>query len=161
MAEEWNLKKLKETYKIFQGKYELPSFDKLNEDFQVEKSAEYETDFILREIREIITNKFLNYLRFIESILNPSNSPMFMFAVVKTLGNKERETLSDLYKKIAKIEIDLIELDLEYSEKKEAESIKKYYETWQIIKKDFIEIVEVIKKNWDVKEENGKGNYLG
>ena len=161
MTEEWNLNKLKETYKVFQRKYELPLFEKINEDFQIEKAAECETDFILREVREIITNKFLNYLRFIESILNPSNSPMFMFAIVKTLGTKEKEKLSELYKKIAKIEIDLIELDLEYSEKKEAEAIKKYYEVWQNIKKDFMGIVDVIKKNWDTKiEENGKG-YFG
>jgi hypothetical protein len=84
-----------------------------------------------------------------------------MFAVVKTLGTNERETLSNLYKKIAKIEIDLIELDLEYSEKKEAETIKKYYETWQDIKKEFLGIVDVIKKNWDNKIETDKGNYLG
>lgn len=161
MAEEWNLKKLKEIYFDFSKQYNLPLFEKLNEDFQIEKAAEFETDFVLREIREIITNKFLNYLRFVESILNPSNTPMFMFAVVKTLGNKEREKLSDLYKKIAKIEIDLIEFDLEYSEKKEAEAIKKYYEIWQAIKKDFIEIVKVIKNNWDNKEEKDKGNYLG
>jgi len=161
MAEKWDLEQLKETYKILQEKYGLPDFDQLNTEFQIEKVAEYETDFILKEIREITTNKFLNYLRFIESILNPSNSPMFMFAIVKTLGTKERETLSEMYKKIAKIEIDLIELDLEYSETKEADSIKKYYEMWRGIKKELLEIVEVIKKNWDVKEENGKGNYLG
>jgi hypothetical protein len=52
-------------------------------------------------------------------------------------------------------------LDVEYSEKKEAEAIKKYYEMWQDIKKEFLEIVEVIKKNWDTKiEDNGKG-YFG
>ncbi|MDD5012339.1 MAG: hypothetical protein PHQ66_01695 [Candidatus Nanoarchaeia archaeon] len=161
MLNEWNLKQLKETYSSLGEKYNLPSFEKLNGDFQIEKVAEYETDFVLREIRENITAKFLNYLRFIESLINPSNGPMFMFAVIKTLGAREKEKLSELYKKIAKIDVDLIELDLEYSEKKEAEAIKKYYEMWQEIKKELIEIVSVIKNNWDVKEENGKGNYLG
>jgi hypothetical protein len=81
--------------------------------------------------------------------------------VIKTLGVREKEKLSELYKKIAKVDVDLIELDLEYSEKKEAEAIKKYYEMWQDIKKELLEIVDVIKKNWDAKQENGKGNYLG
>jgi len=159
--DEWNLEKLKESYKPFHKKYNLPTFEELNEDFQIEKVAEYETDFVLKEIRETITNKFLNYLRFIESLLNPSNGPMFMFAVIKTLGEKEKEKLTEMYKKIAKIDIELVELDLEYSEKKEAESVKEYYETWQEMKKELLEIVDVIKKNWDSKEENGKGNYLG
>ncbi len=156
-----DLKKLKENYEFFREKYNLPFFEKINEDFQVEKISEYETDFVLREIRENITTKFLNYIRFVESLINPSNGPMFMFAIIKTLGIKEREKLSELYKKIAKADIDLIELDLEYSEEKEADAIKKYYEMWQDIKKELLEIVSVIKKNWDVKEENGKGNYLG
>lgn len=161
MVDEWTLEKLKQEYKIFENKYNLPSFEKLNEDFQIEKVAEYETDFILREIRENITGKFLNYLRFIESLINPTNGPMFMFAVIKTLGAKEKENLTELYKKIAKIDVDLVELDLAYSENKEADAIKKYYEMWQEIKKGLLEIVDVIKKNWDAKEENGKGNYLG
>ncbi|OGJ12444.1 hypothetical protein A3K82_02800 [Candidatus Pacearchaeota archaeon RBG_19FT_COMBO_34_9] len=161
MEKEFDLKKLKEDYSVFQGKYELPSFEKLNEDFQIEKVAEHETDFVMREIRECISEKFLNYLRFIESILNPSNGPMFVFALTKTLGLKEREKLVELYKKIAKVDIDLLELDLEYSEEKEADSIKKYYTIWQEIKKEFLEIVSVIKKNWDAKiEDSGKG-YFG
>ena len=41
------LEKLKADYKIFQAKYSLPNFDELNEDFQIEKISESETDFIL------------------------------------------------------------------------------------------------------------------
>jgi hypothetical protein len=161
MSENFDLTKLKEAYNKFQLKYDLPSFEKLNEDFQIEKATEYETDFVLREIRKYITDKFFNYLRFIESILTPNNAPMFVFAITKTLGIKEREKLIELYKKIAKVDVDLIELDIEYSEEKEAKSIKEYYFMWQNIKKDFLELVAVIKKNWDNKiEDSGKG-YFG
>lgn len=161
MEKESNLKKLKENYKILEEKYNLPSFEKLNEEFQIEKIAEFETDFILREIREIITTKLINYLRFIESLINPSNGPMFMFAVVKTLTINEKEKLSELYKKIAKADMDLIKLDLEYSEENEVEAIKKYFDMWQEIKKELLEIIEVIKKNWDAKIEDSEKGYFG
>jgi hypothetical protein len=161
MKNEFNLAKLKGDYKKLQEKHNLPSFEKLNEDFQIEKATEAETDFILKEVRKSVTDKFFNYLRFIESILTPSNAPMFVFAITKTLGTKDREKLIELYKKIAKVDIDLIELDIEYSEEKEADAIKKYYEMWQDIKKELLEIVGVIKKNWDTKiEDSGKG-YFG
>jgi hypothetical protein len=161
MTEKFDLAKLKENYRKLQAKHNLPSFDNLNEDFQIEKVAESETDFILKEVRTCITDKFFNYLRFIESILTPNNVPIFVFAITKTLGQKEREKLMELYKKIAKIDVDMIELDLQYSEEKEAKSVKTYYEMWQEIKKELIGIVNVIKKNWDVKiEDSGKG-YLG
>jgi len=161
MSEKFDLTKLKQQYKVMQEKYSLPSFDELNRDFQIEKATEYETDFILREIRRYVTDKFFNYLRFIESILTPNNAPMFVFAITKTLGIKEREKLIELYKKIAKVDIDLIELDIEYSEEKEAGSIKKYYEMWKSIKNELLEIVEVIKKNWDAKLEDNSKGYFG
>jgi len=161
MSEKFDLTHLKEAYRILQIKYDLPSFEQLNEDFQIEKAAESETDFVLREVRRYVTDKFFNYLRFIESILTPTDAPMFVFAITKTLGMKDREKLIELYKKIAKVNIDLIELDIEYSEEKEAKSIKEYSSMWQNIKKEFLEIVDVIKKNWDNKlEDNGKG-YFG
>lgn len=161
MDKKSDLEQLKESYKPFQEKYKLPSFKLLNEDFHIEKIAESETEFLLREIRVCITEKFFNYIRFVESILNPSNAPMFVFAMTKTLGVKEREKLMELYKQLAKVDVDLIELDLEYSEEKEAKSINEYYLFWQKIKKEFLEIVNVIKKNWDNKvEDNGKG-YFG
>jgi hypothetical protein len=96
MEKQFDLTKLKEAYSKFQAKYSLPSFEQLNEDFQIEKAAELETDFVLREIRRYITDKFFNYLRFIESILTPNNPPMFVFAITKTLGTKDREKLIEL-----------------------------------------------------------------
>jgi len=161
MSEKFDLDKLKEKYRAMQEKYNLPSFDELNKDFQIEKATEYETDFILREVRRYVTDKFFNYLRFIESILTPNNAPMFVFAITKTLGVKEREKLIELYKKIAKVDIDLIELDIEYSEEKEANSIKKYHEMWKSIKNELLEIVDVIKKNWDAKLEDNSKGYFG
>jgi len=161
VEKKFDLAELKERYNLFQVKYNLPSFEKLNEDFQIEKAAEYETDFILREVRRYVTDKFFNYLRFIESILTPNNAPMFVFAITKTLGIKDREKLIELYKKLAKVDVDLIELDIQYSEEKEANSIKKYCEMWQGIKKELMEIVDVIKKNWDTKIEDNENGYFG
>lgn len=155
------LEKLKDDYRKFQEKYSLPNFEQLNQDFQIEKIAESETDFLLREVRKYVTDKFFNYLRFIESLINPSNSPMFVFAIAKTLSVSDKEKLAEIYKKITKIEIDFIDLDLNYSEEKEADSIKNYSKLWNEIKKELSEIVEVMKKNLDNKiEDNGKG-YFG
>ncbi len=161
MDNKFDLAQLKENYKKLQERYNLPSFEKLNEDFQIEKATESETDLILREVRKYVTDKFFNYLRFIESILTPTNAPMFVFAITKTICGKDRERLTELYKKIAKVDIELIELDIEYSEEKEANAIKKYYEMWQDIKKELMELVGVIKKNWDNKIEDNSKSYFG
>jgi len=161
MVEEFNLKNLKEKYSILQNKYDLPSFEEMNNEFQIEKIAEFETDLILKEARKYIIDKLFGYLRVLESIITPSNAPMFVFAMAKALGIEERQRVIELYKKISKLEVEIIRLDLEYSEQKEADAIKKYYLFWKELKKEFIEIMEIINKNWDNKvEENGKG-YFG
>jgi len=161
MTEKSDLEKLKEDYKEIQKKYNLPIFEELNKDFQIEKVAEVETDFLIREVRKFIADKFSNYLRFIEAILQPVNAPMFVFSIIKSIGAEEKKRLTEVYKKLVKNEVRLIELDTEFVEKKEAEFVKESYKIWQEIKKDILEVVEVIKKNWDNKFETNSRGYFG
>ena len=161
MAEKSDLENLKKDYEKIQRKHDLPSFEEFNKDFQIEKVAEVKTDFLVREIRKFMADKFSNYLRFIEAVLQPVNTPMFIFSIIKSIGAEEKKKLTDIYKKLVKIEVRLIELDIKFFEEKEVEFIKESYEVWQEIKKDMLEIIESIKKNWDNKSEvNGKG-YFG
>ena len=155
------LEELKKDYKKIQKIYELPDFDSLNRDFQIEKVAESETDYLIREIRKYIADKLSNYLRFIETILNPVNAPIFVFSVIKSLGINEKNKLSETYKELAKFEVTLIKLDMNFSEEKEAEFIRNSYETWQKIKKDVLDVVEIMEKNWDNKFETNGRNYFG
>ncbi|MBA7660405.1 hypothetical protein ES703_68407 [subsurface metagenome] len=161
MTEKSDLEKLKEDYKEIQKKYNLPIFEELNKDFQIEKVAEVETDFLIREVRKFIVDKFSNYLRFIETILQPVNAPMFVFSIIKSIGAEEKRRLTEVYKKLVKNEVRLIELDIEFVEKKEVEFVKESYKIWQEIKKDILEVVEVIKKNWDNKFETNNKGYFG
>ena len=155
------LEKLKKDYSIIQKKYSLPSFEELNMDFGIEKAADSETDYLIREVRKFMSDKLSNYLRFIERLLQPSNVPIFVFSIIKTLGVEEKNKLSEIYKKLAKVEVSLICLDLEFDEKKEAEFVINTFGFWQEIKKDLIEIIECIKCRWDSKSESNNKGYFG
>ncbi len=161
MAKESDLGNLIKEYKKIQNKHGLPDFGKLNEDFQIEKIAEFKTMLLIREIRKFMADKFSNYLKFIEEILHPVSSQMFVFSIIKSLSSEEKTKLTEIYKKLVKIEVGLIELDLEFFEKKEADFIKETYILWQEIKKEILCVLDKIKKNWDAKiEDSGKG-YFG
>jgi len=161
MEKEKSLEKLKEKYLEIQEKFGLPDFDELNREFQIEKICVEETDYLIREIRKFLADKFSNYMRFVEALLNPSNSPLFVFSIVKSFRANDKKDLQEIYKKFAKIEIDLVEIDLDFSEEKEAEFIKENYKVWKSIRKSLLEIIETVKKNWDNKfEDNAKG-YFG
>jgi len=155
------LEEMKKKYQGLQKKYNLPDFEKLNKDFQIEKAAESETDFLIREIRKFVGDKMMNYFKFIESLLNPVNSPMFVFSIIKLIDSEEKKKLSEIYKELMKKEVKFIELDLEFDEKREAEFIKESYYSWQEIKKDILKIIENINRKWDNKSEVNNKGYFG
>lgn len=156
-----NLDLFKEDYKDVQKQFDLPNFEELNQDFQIEKIADIETDYLLREIRKMMADKIGNYLRFIETLLNPSNVPMFVYTMIKNFENNDKELLSELYKKLAKIETNLVRLDLQYNEQAEAEFIKSNFTLWQEAKTSLIQLMDKVDEKWDNKTVNNGKNYFG
>ncbi len=159
--EESKLQELKEKYKELKKEYNLPEFNDLNREFLIEKVAEAETDFLIREIGRVMSEKFSNYLRFIEMMLNPVNSPMFVFSIIKAIGEEEKKKLSEIYKELTKIELDMIEIDTDFSEKKQADFINSSYKSWLNVKKDFLSIISRVKENWQSKKSSNNNGYFG
>jgi hypothetical protein len=156
-----NLEELRRSYEKLKSKYDLPDFSELNELFDIEE-IDVETEFLLRRVRRVIADKMTGYLRFIEIILNPSNSPLFFFKLIKKLDNKDRDVLSDLYEELGKVEVETIALDLEHSEKKEAEFIKEMYNLFNNkVKNEFLEVIKKFFENNDSKKKETNGSYFG
>ena len=161
MEKEYNLETLKQEYKKIQEKHNLPSFEELNEDFNIEKASEVKVELLIREIRRFIADKLSNYMRFAEAVLNPVNVQMFVYSLIKSLDVQEKEKLTEIYKKLSKNELKLIELDIAYSEEKEALFIRESYVMWQEMKKDLLDVIEKANKNWDNKVESKNKDYFG
>ncbi len=159
--EKSSLENLKKDYLVLQKRYKLPSFQEINEEFDIEKVAENETECLLREIRKSVMEKIIAYLRFIEMLLNPSNAPLFFFALVKGLTSQDKRILEKLYDKLGSLEIEVIELDCNYSEKDEADFIKKLFTEWKSVKDDMLKLVEVLRRNWNQKSGKNDKGYLG
>ena len=159
--EESNLEEFKKDYLEIQRKYDLPNFEELNQDFHIEKLADVETDYLIREIRKMVTDKFANYLRFIETFLHPSNAPMFVLSIVKLINVEDKKKLVEIYEKLAKSEMKVVELDLEFSEDKDVSFVKNSFNLWQEIKKDLLIFVRKIESNWDIKVPTNGKNYFG
>lgn len=159
--EDFNLEKLKKEYEILKNKYNLPEFPELNELFDIEE-VEGETDYLLRKIRRAISEKSSGYLRFAETILNPSNAPMFFFKLVKKLDSEDKEFLTKVYDILGNFEIEIISLELDYSEEKEAQFIKKVFNIFhKEIKDNLLKIVKKLEENGDNKKSESNGSYFG
>jgi hypothetical protein len=163
MAEDryFSLEELKKEYEKFKDRYNLPDFSELNELFDIEE-IEGETDFLLRKMRRAISEKTSGYLRFIETILNPSNAPMFFFKLVKKLNEEDKEFLTKVYDILGNFEIEILSLELDYSEEKEAEFIKKVFNVFnQEIKIKFLEIIKRLENGDNDKKRESNGSYFG
>ncbi len=159
---EFSLSDLKKEYVKFQKKYfKLPDFKILNQDFGIESIAGSETDLLIREIRKHIVDKILTYLRFTEMFLNPQNTPIFFLNLAKGLNQEDKKCLYHIYDKLGKLEIEVLEIDNEYSEKAEVEFIVKATKEWQTIKKEMNRLVESFKRSWSQKAGKKDKNYFG
>jgi hypothetical protein len=155
-----NLEQLKKQYSKLQKQYQLPNFSELNKQFDVEE-IDVETDFLLRKIRRNIAEKVAGYMRFIEIILNPQNTPLFLFKLIKKLESKDKEDLTKLYEKLGAFEIKLVSLDLDYNEKNEADFITKCFELFnQEIKTNLLALTEKMSNGNDNSKTNG-ASYFG
>jgi hypothetical protein len=158
-----SLNELKSKYEIFRKKYNLPVFYELNKIFDIEE-LDSEGDFLVRKIRRYISEKLGGYMRFIEILLNPSNSPIYFFKLIKKLDDNDREVLNKMYESLGKIEIETISLDLDYNEEKEAEFIKKLYKMYnEEIKAVLLEVLKKLEngENEKKKEQSPDGSYFG
>lgn len=159
--EKFNLKKLKENYEILRKKHALLSFEEMNQEFFIEKLAESETDILIRELRKQVGDRLANYMRFMETLLNPVNVPMFVFSVVKTLSLEDKQKLSEMYNILAKKEIEFIKLDIKFSEEDEIKFLKESIEIWKLIQKDFSKIILNVESKFDDKAEVKTRDYFG
>ena len=159
---ERNLKDLKKEYSVLQKKYKLPSFEQLNLNFDVERAVEHETDFLLRRIRRIIGDRITAYSRFAEVILNPNNAPIFFFKLIKKLETKDREILNEVYEALGKLEFEVLNLDLDYDEKKESDFIKKTFELFSNdIRQKLLGIIKKLSNEDNGDKKESSRSYFG
>ncbi len=158
---EFNLDEVKKRYRELEKKYNLPPFEELNKNFYIEKIADSETDFMTREIRRFISDKIYNYLRFVETLINPANAPMFIFSAIKLLTPDDKKKLNEIYRKLSEIDLDLIRLDISSTEEEDVNFIMGALASWNQIKNDLSEIVKRINAVAENKEEKTSSGYFG
>lgn len=155
------LEKLKADYEKSRKKYNLPAFQLLNEEFEIERIAEHETELLLREIRKAITEKAIAFLRFLELMINPSAAPFFLLSVIKHLNASDKKVVNEIYRKVCEFEIKAIALDMKYSEKAEAEFIKYASCKWQEMHPEFQELSKAIGIAWNASFDRKERSYFG
>jgi len=135
---------LKKQYEPLSKKHKIPDFNKLNEDFEIDK-IDRETDFLLRLIRKSMMEKIINSLGFVEMLLNPVNAPRLYLGYIKSISQEDKEKIDKIYESLADLSLSSLSLELSSDENKEAELIQKIYSKWNELKPDFKKIMDDMK----------------
>jgi hypothetical protein len=148
-------------YNLLKEKYGLPEFDLIARDFDAEKILEKETNFIVREVRIAISEKISSYLNLFETLINPSAPPIFIFSVLRNLNSENKETIKRIYKRLSKLQVEVMKLDTIYDESREVLYVKKALKEWQNLKVEIYDLIENFEKG--LEEDNGSKNrgYFG
>lgn len=151
--------RIKEEYHKFELKYKLPSFGKIDNEFEI--SAIEEIRFLLREVRRKIVEKIEIYCKILESILQPETSVCDMYEC-SVITEEDKERLFNLYRKLMFFNRFSIETFVDETDEKSSEFINLVWKDWPEINKEFSFFVKKIKDSWlediDVKTQLG---YLG
>lgn len=156
-----NLEKLREKYELLKKKYGLPEFKFTNDNFEIENIDVKETELLAKMIRKHITEKIFYVLRSLEMFLNPQNAPLFIFDIIKSFSEPEKQLIKALYSKLSQYEIEAFGLEAGYNEKKEAEFIKKFSEDWKDISEDLNKLYVCMKENHKKESKKQNKSYLG
>ncbi len=153
---------LKKAYGAFAQQYRLPPFRIMNEYFEIEK-IEKESDSLLRVVRKVMMEKIVNSLGFVEMLLTSINAPRTYHAYIKTMSSDDRKNLELLYWNLSQLSMDSLALEIETSEKAEADLIKKICTTWGEIRPLFRDIMHHMQQLSGEKQTNVKRerSYFG
>jgi len=149
----------KNKYNELEKKFSLPSYEELNNDFEI--SSIEEEAFLLRAVRRKIAEKLDIYSKIIEQILMPESNQASILEC-QLFSQEEKNKIYSLFKRIMYFDRMSIETSINETEEKTAEFINKFYKEWNSIKEQLKIIFSELKQGW-TKEFNFKedNNYLG
>lgn len=156
-----DLEKLKRNYEFKRVLFNLPNYEEMAKEFEIEKVSEKETEFLLREIRRTMIEKISAYIHLFETILSPSSGSLLIFSILKNLTEEDKKRIKEIYKKLTKIQISSIKLDTSYNEKSESDFVKEINTLWKEIKNPIIELFEKFENNFETEIPNGNNCYFG
>ncbi len=149
---------LKKAYGELAAKHKLPDFKELNENFEIDR-IDKESDCLLHVIRKAMMDKIANAMNFLDMLLNPMNAPRVYLTYVKSMNAEDKKVVEGMYSSLSELVIDALSLEIEYSERGEAEMIKKIASKWEDVKTPFKQILESMKHPHAV--EKKERSYFG
>ena len=156
------MKDLKERYVALQKNYKLPSFEELNNEFELlSLPALEEIPKPLSFIRRRINDRIAWACNLIQIIIQP-NPGSFITMYESGLFDKiEKNKMSQLLKELMILERESLCIDVDGTEEQDAQYILTITKVWPQHKKELRKIGETLKQGWREERKAVQSSYLG
>jgi len=148
----------RELYEALKTKYELPDFEELDYEMELDLS---ETRFLLRAIRDRITETVHSHAKQLEEALQPESSLSKLYEC-QYIDEEYKKEIFDIYRTLKAIERYSHELSIDNSEENNAKFIMASFKEWTELKPRLKKFYVKMKDSW--KEEIDSKNiqeYFG
>lgn len=140
-------------------KYKLPSFEEINEDFELDFIKEKQ--FILRQIRRRMNEKVIFFCKIIEGLLYPTQQHIINATEIQNFSDDKKNKINKIHKELMYYERESLLLDVAPEDKKDAEFINNVFHFWKKVKGDVKDIVRTMQESWRKEYISKKDNYFG
>ncbi len=151
---------IKSEYDVLIKKHKLPSFNKLDEEFEIRALEENRSGRPVKAIIRVMANKLRNFLEMLDPVVNPNPNSIHSMMAVNNLSESIRKEMFNFYKKIGSLYQECLFYDLE-DDDKAAIFIKKLWKQWDKIKQTQKRYMKLIIATWDKELPKQKAGYHG
>ena len=142
-------------------KYKLPSFAKLDKEFEIRALEENRSGRPVKAIIRVIAGRLRNFLESLDAIVNPNPNSAYSMIAVNGLDNKTKEEIFEFYKKLAALYQKCALYEMEEDEQT-AKFIKDFWKQWPALKETEKKFLKKLISTWNNKEEKeSKSGYHG
>lgn len=148
----------KKLYDELKKEYSLPVFEEMNSNFDIGKIRR-DSGNLLRDIRRVMIEKIVYYIRLVELMINPSQASPIMLMLLKEISSEDRKTMDSVLNSFVELEIEAHKLDVIPSDSEEAKLVNKVYSVWNKSKQEVLSLVKILERNHGKKPQvsNKKG----
>ena len=155
---------VKKEYESLRKKYDLPDYDKLDNEFEFLYIGEIkEIRFPLRFIRRRINDKIALICNMVQTLLQPNPGSIINLQESSFLSKEDKLRYTQLLKDLMETERTSLRLDFDFDERKDANFIKEAFKKWNEYKQEIVKLTDKLIEGWkklEIKKEQ-KDRYFG
>ena len=133
-------------YAKLSKKYKLPKFKDIDAEFEI--SSLDNEKFLIKNILRSISEKLEFYIEVIGSLVHPDGSSISSMYEIRFFSEDEKNDMYNLFKRLMKIDRNVIELVLKNDEKEQSDFLNKFFIDWINIKKELLNYIKKMKDSW-------------